>query len=399
MPSNMSPATTASDTNKPLDATRKSPVKFWLVAVGLVVVIGIGVAAGFIPRLQRQASLAKETRELAIPVVKVVSPKPGLSAAGLPLPAEVKPWVETPVYARANGYLKRRFVDNGSHVEEGQLLAEIDTPELNQELERARGQLTQAEAALGLAKAYSERWAVLLKSGSVSDQENLEKQADYKLKTAAVESARAEVRRLEKLQSFNKVTAPFAGTITARNIDSGDLIVAAGGKELFHLSQTKTLRVNVQVPQTMAQAIHPGQTAELTIPELPGRVFPATVFCTAGAIAADSRTLLVELKVDNHNGDILAGSYAQLRFPEVNVQPLLTLPVNTVMFRAQGPQIGVIQEDGKVELRPVKLGRDFGQTIEVLTGVDSKDRIILNPGESLESGSVVSINEATNAGS
>jgi RND family efflux transporter MFP subunit len=286
-------------------------------------------------------------------------------------------------------------VDIGTRVEVGQLLAEIDTPELNQELERARAQLAQSEASLGLAQITAARWADLLRTDSVSEQDNAEKQADLKLKTANVESARAEVRRLEKLHSFARVTALFAGTITLRNVDSGDLIVAAGNKELFHLAHTEKLRVYVQVPQAMARSIGPGQSAEISLPEIPSRAFGATVTRTAGVVSADSRTLLVELEVDNSKGEILAGSYAQVRFIEAKMDVPLTLPSNSVLFRPEGPQICVVQPDGKVELRSVKLGRDFGQTVEILSGVSSQDRVIVNPADSLMSGAIVSISEPT----
>ena len=376
----------------------RSPVKFLFSAVVVVVLIVTGVFAGLIPRWRQHAELGAETVELSVPTVTVVSPKPGQSATGLALPAEIKPLVEAPIYARANGYLKKRYVDIGVHVEEGQLLAEIDTPELNQELERSRAQLAQAEASLGLSKITAARWAGLLKTASVSEQEAAEKQADLKLKTAIADTARAEVRRLEKLQSFTRLTAPFAGTITARNIDSGDLIVAGGAKELFHLAQTRKLRVYVQVPQGMARGVRSGQSAEMTLPELPGRVFTAKVIRTAGVIASDSRTLLVELEVDNPNEEIIAGGYAQVRFTEAKIEAALTLPSNTMLIRAEGPQVGVVQPDGKVELRGVKLGRDFGQTIEVLAGVSAQERVIVNPSDSLVGGATVSITESTQTG-
>lgn len=380
-------------TSKSKARAQRPPVKFSLVAAIIVVLIVTGVGAGLIPRSRQQTELLAETLELSTPVVTVVSPKPGQSTSSMPLPAEIKPWIETPIYARANGYLKHRLVDIGTHVDAGQLLAEIDTPELDQELDRARALQAQAEAALGLAKITSARWAGLLKKSAVSDQENEEKQADLKLKAATADSACAEVRRLEKLKSFTHLTAPFEGTITVRNIDSGDLIVAASGKELFHLAQTQKLRVFVQVPQAMARSIQSGQAAEMTLPELPGRTFPATVIRTAGVIADDSRTLLVELHVDNPKEEILAGSYAQVRFTEAKMEAALTLPANAVLFGAEGPQIGLVQEGGKVEMRTVKLGRDFGQMIEILTGVDSKDRVIVNPSASLASGATVSVSE------
>jgi RND family efflux transporter MFP subunit len=246
-------------THSPIHPLTDSPIHRFTVRsihlfTAIAVLIAIGVIAGLIARSSRQTGLRAETMEMSVPTVTVVTPKPGESSSGLPLPAEIKAWVETPIYARANGYLKRRLVDIGAHVEAGQLLAEIDTPELNQELERTQAQLAQAEAALGLSKITAARWAGLLKTASVREQESAEKQADFKLKTATAEAARAEVRRLEKLQSFSRVTAPFSGTITARNIDSGDLIVAGGGKELFHLAQTQKLRVFVQVPQAMARS-------------------------------------------------------------------------------------------------------------------------------------------------
>ena len=376
----------------------RSPRKFSFILTVLALLLSIGVAAGIISRSRQKAALAIETREFAVSTVTVASPKPGASTAGMPLPAEIKPWMETPISARANGYLKNRYVDIGTHVEAGQLLAEIDTPELHQEFARAQGQLVQAETAFEASRRYSARWAQLVESGSVSVQENADKQSDFKLKAAAVDSARAEVRRLEQLLSFNRLTAPFAGSITARTIDSGDLIVAAGGKELFHLAQTQKLRVFVQAPQGLAHAIRPGQTAEVTLQELPGRVFHATVVRTAGVMAADSRTLLVELEVGNPKEEILAGSYAQVRFTEAKMEAVLTLPVNTVLFRPEGPRICVVQEDGTVEIRPVKLGRDFGQMIEVLVGVEAKERVIVNPSESLENGSVVAISETTPTG-
>lgn len=376
----------------------RGSLKSWLAAAVIMGLIVTGVSAGLISRSRQQSELRDEALAKSNPTVTVVSPVPGQSGCRLPLPAEIRPWIETPIYARANGYLKRRFVDIGDHVEAGQLLAEIDTPELDQELDRARALQAQAEAAAELAKSTSARWADLAKTGAKSDQENDEKQADFKLKAATAESARAEVRRLEKLKSFTSVTAPFAGTITARNIDSGDLIVAAGGKELLHLAQTQRLRVFVQVPQAIARSIRAGQNAEMTIPELPGRVFPAEVVRTAGVIAVDSRTLLVELSVDNPKEEILAGGYAQVRFTEAKMESALILPANTVLFRPEGPQIGVVKEGGKVELHSVKLGRDFGPTIEILTGVDSTDRVIVNPSDSLVSGTTVSIKATTKKG-
>ena len=369
------------------------PPRLGRIALVLTVLIIAAAIAGFLPRWRQRNALRAETRELAIPTVITVSPSAGKTPATLALPAEVKAFVEAPIYARANGYLKRWLADLGTKVAAGQLLAEIETPELNQELARTRAQLAQAEAGLGLSKATAARWADLVKTDSVSEQEAAEKQADLALKTAMADAARADVRRLEELQSFSRVTAPFAGTITARQTDVGQLIAAGSGRELFRLAQTGTLRVYVRVPQTMARSVSPDQKAELTLSELPGRVFIAKVVRTSGAMDAQSRTLLVELELDNSKGEILAGSYAQARFPDARLNAAMTLPSNTLLFRAEGPQVGVVLPDGRVELRGVKMGRDFGATVEITDGIQPSDRIILNPSDSLVSGAIVRVAE------
>jgi RND family efflux transporter MFP subunit len=282
----------------------------------------------------------------------------------------------------------------GARVKEGDLLAEIDTPELNQELAQAKAQLAQAEAALTLARTTAARWADLVKSASVSEQEAAEKQADLELKSATVQAAKANMSRLEELQRFERVTAPFAGTIIARSTDVGQLIASGSGRELFRLAQTGTLRVYVRVPDSIARAVTPGQTAQLTIPDLPGRVFPAKVVRSSGAMSAESRTLLAELEVDNSQGEILSGSYAQVRFTEAKLQATLTLPSNCLLFRSEGLQVGVVTPDGKVELRSITIGRDFGPSFEIVGGLSETDHVILNPADSLVSGAIVRIAEA-----
>lgn len=372
----------------------RSTIKLTHVTGIIGALIVIGLIAGFIPRWHQRNTLRAETAELSIPTVDITQPTPGQAAPGLLLPGEVKPFVEATIYARASGYVKRWLVDIGAPVKEGELLAELDTPELNQEFAQTKAELAQAEAALALAKTSAERWAELLKTASVSEQEAAEKAADYKLKTATVAAAQANLHRLEELQSFARVTAPFAGTITARQIDVGDLIAAGSNKELFRLAQTSTLRVYVRVPQSIARSIAPGQTAEVTIPELPKRVFPAKIIRTSGAMATDSRTLLTELEVDNTKAELLSGSYAQVRFLDTKLDAVLTLPATTVIFRAEGTQVGVVKADHTVELRSIKIGRDFGPVIEVLTGVQSTDNVILNPSDSLINGTAVRIARA-----
>jgi RND family efflux transporter MFP subunit len=376
------------------EAAAVASAKLRHAAVVAAVLIIVGAVGGLVPRWLHRTALVAETRALAIQTVSVVSPLPGKAAVGLTMPAEAKALVEAPIYARTSGYLKRYLVDIGSQVKEGDLLAEIDTPELNQELDQARAQLAQAQAALALAKTTAARWADLLKTASVSAQEAAEKQADLELKAATVEAARANVRRLEDLQSFERVTAPFAGTITVRGTDIGQLVSSGSGKELFRLAQTGTLRVFVRVPQAAAQGVAPDQMAELTIPEMPGRVFPAKVVRTSGAMSADSRTLLTELQVDNSRGEILVGTYVQVSLTEAKVAPVLTLPANTLLFRSEGTQVGVVGADKKVALRHVTLGRDLGPTIEILGGVGPTDRVILNPADSLVGGTTVRVAEA-----
>jgi len=376
-------------------AAKAQAGKLWLFGIATLIVLAVAALAGLLPRWHRRATLVSQTHELSIPSVTVISALPGKSMAGLPLPAEIKPLIEAPIYARANGYVKRWMVDLGAQVEAGQLLAEIDTPEINQELGRSRAELAQAEAALALANTTGKRWAELLKTSSVSEQEAAEKIADQALKTATVEANRANVRRLEELVSFSRVTAPFAGTITSRKTDVGQLVSASSGKELFRLAQIKTLRVYVHAPQTLARSIETGQTAEVMIPDLPGIALPAKVVRTAGAIEPETRTLLVELELDNSDNKVLAGNFAQVRFTDLKVDAPLTLPSNALLFRSEGSQVGIVGPDGKVELRHVQLGRDFGSSAEILSGVTASDRIILNPSDSLVNGATVRVAESS----
>ncbi len=368
--------------------------RHWYIG-GLLLVIPVALGVGFIPRWHAQKVVAEETRVLAVPTVTVVSPEVRQAALGMPLPAELTAFTEAPIYARASGYLKRWLVDIGDKVQAGQLLAEIDTPELDQELDRARADVKQVEASLELAQTTASRWSNLVQTASVSVQESAEKQADLALKSAMLQSARANLRRLEDLQGFTRVLAPFKGTITARKTDVGQLIAAGGGQELFRLAQTSTLRVFVHVPQELSHALEAGQGAEVTLPEMPGRVFQAKVVRTAGAMEADSRTLVTELELDNSNGELLAGSYAQVRFTQTHGQNTLTVPSNTLLFRAEGMQVGVVGKQNKIELRKLKLGRDYGQTVEVLEGLNAYDRVILNPSDSIIEGTVVRLAGAT----
>jgi len=379
------------NSSAPKSSAPARPLPWGRITVVAVLVLAAAVAAGLLPRWRDRAKLRIETRELAVPTVLVTSPAPGKAGAPQPYAAEVKAFMEASIYARANGYVKRWLVDLGAEVAAGTLLAEIEAPELGQELARARAELAQGEAALALATATAARWTELLQSKAVSKQEAAEKQADLAVKGAALDGARANVRRLEELQALLRVTAPFAGRITARRLDVGELVAASGGKELFRLTQTRTLRVFARVPQTVARAIGPGQVAELAVPEIPGRTFSAKVVRTAGAIDTASRTLLTELEVDNPAGEILAGSYAQVRFPAAQPEVALTLPANCLLFRAEGLQVVVVGADGKVALKTITSGRDFGSTVEILGGVVPSDRVIINPPDSITTGAVVRV--------
>ena len=375
-----------------------SPKRRWIAATIIALFIVGGLLLGFTPRWRQARTAWADMSQLAVPTVSVVMPAPGKPGEGLVLPAEIRPWREASIYARANGYLKDRVADIGAHVKAGQLLAEIETPDLDQQLAQAQAQLVLAEAKLHLAQITDQRWQQLLKTASVSEQAAAEKAAARETAAASVEADRANMRRLQELVSFQRVIAPFDGTVTLRSTDIGDLIVAGrGGKELFHIAQTDKLRVYVRVPEPLALGIAPGQEATLTTPESPGQQFAAKVITTSEAISPTSRTLLTELEVDNSKRQILPYSFGEVTLKQNNTDPPLILPSNTLLFRAQGLQVGVVGSDGTVELRPIQVGRDFGQTVEILSGVTPADKVIVNPSDSLVSGIKVHIQAASKA--
>jgi len=384
------------NTNSP---SSTPPVRLRRIAEIVIVLVIIGLLIGFVPRWLHSRKLVADTRADSIPTVDVVSPIAAKADLGTPLPAEVQAFMQASIHARASGYLKNWFVDIGENVTNGQVLAEIDTPELDQQIAQAKAELDQTQAALDLAKTTADRWTNLLKTASVSEQETAEKTGDYALKQANVEAARANLQRLNDLKKFDLVTAPFDGTVTLRNTDIGQLIAADSGPELFRVAQTDPLRIYVRVPQPLVHVIAPGQKAELTFQELPGRVFEAKVTRTAGAVEPSSRTLQVELQVPNPRGEILAGSYAQVRFTEVADAHGLTLADNALVFRAQGSQVAVVGSDNKVQMRSIKIGRDFGSFVEILSGLDANDRAIVNPPDSIADGMTVQIAPAATTNS
>ncbi len=375
----------------PSPSSAPPPVSLRRIAEIAAVLIVIGLVVGLVPRWMAHRNLLAQARADADPIVSVVSAVPEKSELGTPLPANVEAFIEASIHARASGYLTNWFVDIGDHVTNGQVLAIIDTPELDEQIAQAKAQLDQAKASLDLAKITSDRWNMLLKTASVSEQDAAEKQSDFVLQQANVEAARANLQRLQDLKSFDRVTAPFTGVITARNTDIGQLITAGGGPELFRVAQTDPLRVYVQVPQQYVYDVVVGQKAQLTFLERPGRTFEGTVTQTSGAVDPGTRTLQVELQVPNPKGELFAGSYAQVRFSDSGDPGALTISDNAVIFQAEGTQVALVDGDNKVRLRDVKVGRDFGDEIEVLDGLTATDRVINNPPDSITDGTSVEV--------
>jgi RND family efflux transporter MFP subunit len=352
--------------------------------------LALAVLAGVLPRLSQRKQAGIDTRVLAVPNVSVVSPSTAAPPDGLMLPAEVKPWQEASIFARVNGYLKSWAVDIGAHVEQDQVLAEIDTPDLDHQLEQARSQATLAGKSAELGKVTNDKWQKLWHEGVVSELDAQNTATNQDTTKANAEAFAANLRVLEQQVAFKRVTAPFAGTITARNLNVGDLIVAnSTGMEMFHIQQTNTLRIYFRVPQANAPDIRAGQSIDVVFPDQGGKTLPAKVATTSESITPNSRTLLVELHLDNPNNQIQPGSYAQVRLNSASLGQIVTLPNNTLLFRAEGLQVAVVKPDNSVELRDIKVGRDFGTTIQVVQGIAPPDRVILNPADSLVTGDVV----------
>jgi RND family efflux transporter MFP subunit len=375
----------------------------WLV--GLVVagvVLGIVIYSGIHERARAESTLGVSTERAAVPIVDTVQPTSGAVSQEIVLPGNTQAFNDTPIYARTNGYLKRWYVDIGTHVQQGQLLADIDTPEIDQQLEQARADLKNAQANAQLAQITATRWQNLLKTNSVSKQETDQAVSDLSARQATTDSMTANVHRLEQLQSFEKVYAPFSGVITARNTDIGALINAGAGgapQELFHMAAVNKLRVYVAVPEINSAAAQTGARAELTLDEYPGETFQGTIVRNSDSIDSASRTLNVEVDVDNPQGRIKTGSYVfvHLKMPQsgrASTQSL-TIPANTLLFRSEGLRVGVVR-NGRAELVPITIGRDFGNTVEVATGLQPTDQVIINPSDSLTSGNQVRV--STQAG-
>jgi RND family efflux transporter MFP subunit len=387
-----SPGRTADAPNK-VDQTPPAK-KSGLLAIIVLAILMVAGAFALVRRITERGALAKETERLAIPTVSVSKPSAEPAADQLVLPAQLQAYVESAIYARTNGYLLRWTRDIGSHVKKGELLAEIDTPEVDQELSQAKAAQQQTEAQLQLAKSTAERWTNLRKTDSVSQQEADQQASAYTQAAANTAAAEANVRRLQQLESFKHVYAPISGVITRRNTDVGALITAGSsgtGKELFDVAQVDPLRVFVSVPQTNAPSIRAGLPAYIELREYPGQKFSGKIVRTADSIDPATRTLLTEIELPNHDGHLLPGSYAEVHFAVPIQITRMSVPVNALLFRPEGPRVAVVGADHKVHLKPITIGRDFGIKVEILGGLDANDQIVVNPADSLEDGQEVNI--------
>lgn len=382
-----------------LPAPRRNYTAVWIGLGLLVLLLIIGIASGIVSRSVTENHLEQATTRDAVLSVNVVHPTVTGSASTISLPGNTQAFDDTPIYARTNGYLKAFYVDIGQHVRKGELMAVIQTPEIDEQLQVAQANLKSAQADLNLANTTSERYQNLLKEDSVSKQETDVAVSGAAARKAAVEAAEANVRRLQELQSFERVYAPFDGVVTARNTDIGALIDAGSGsaqpRDLFRIASIDRLRVFVPVPEVYAPAIHNGETAGLTLDEYPGQQFEGTVARNSSAIDVNSRTLNVEVDVKNIGGKLLPGSYVFVHFKLPQEAQMVSVPANTLLFRAEGLRAGLVR-NGRVHLQPVTIGRDNGSSLEIATGLKPSDDVIINPADSLAEGQAVRIsNTAT----
>jgi RND family efflux transporter MFP subunit len=366
--------------------------RYALILLVVAVVLAIW---GEVSRLSARSALAKEAEQAAVPSVVTVKAERSNLGEELVLPGAVQAYIEAPIYARTSGYLKKWYTDIGTQVTKGQLLAEIESPEIDQQLSQSQADLATARANEALSNSTNARWKGLLATESVSKQDADEKAGDASAKKAAAESAAANVARLRDLESFKRVVAPFDGVITVRNTDIGALINAgqSAGSELFRIAETRKLRIFVRVPEAYAAATKPGLEAELHFSEYPGKTFDAKTVRTSSSLDATLRTLQVELELDNTKGDLFPGAYAEVHFKLAANGESLRLPANTVLFRAPGLQVATVDTDKHIKLKSIVQGRDFGNTIEVLSGLEANEMVVLNPPDSISDGVTVRIAE------
>jgi RND family efflux transporter MFP subunit len=371
-----------------------------LVAAAAIAALAFLIYSGIHSRAAAESRLTKRTEEAAIPTVAVVLPQEGAPTQEIVLPGNTQAFSDAPIYARTSGYLKRWYFDIGAHLQKGQLLAEIETPEVDRQLEQARADLETAQANLNIAKITATRWQDLVSDGSVSQQETDQAVSNLSAVKSAAESSAANVRRLEQLQSFEKIYAPFDGVVTARNTDIGALIDAGAStqpRELFHMAAIRELRLYVSVPEVYSRAARSGAPATLTLDEFPSQTFHGTLVRNANSIDIASRTLLVEVDVDNPAGQLLPGAYVfvHLKLPEETRS--VTIPSNTLIFRKEGLQVGLVR-NGKAELVPVKISRDYGNRVEIVSGLQPTDAVIVDPSDSLVAGMPVRLSTKPGGG-
>lgn len=370
-------------------ATRVVMLLLMVVIVAMVVIWGISSRRG------ANAQLSQETKDLAIPTVSVIHPKLGAPQQEIVLPGDMQPFTDTPIFARTNGYLKKWYADIGANVKAGQLLAEIDSPEVDQQLQQARADLATAQANLSLAEITATRYKDLRKTDSVAQQDVDNATGNYDARRTTVASAQSNVKRLQEVQSFEKVFAPFNGVITARNIDIGRLIDSGGSggasRELFHMAAMNPLRVYINVPQFNSPQIRPGLRADLVLTEFPGRRFQGSVVRSSGAIDNTTRTLLTEVDVDNSAGVLKPGGYVEVHLKLPSPVNTFTLPVNAIIFKSAGLQAATVKDGKTIALIPIVPGRDFGTDIEIVAGLKGDEWVVLNPSDSLTNGAVVRV--------
>jgi RND family efflux transporter MFP subunit len=366
-----------------------------LIIIGLTgaLLLAAAIFSGVISRARADSALQRQTLQDSVPTVAVIHPEKTAGAEEVVLPGNMQAFIDTPIWARASGYLKAWYVDIGAHVKQGQLLAEIEAPEVEQQLQQAKEDLNTAQANMKLSQITAERYTGLFKTDSVAKQDVDNAVQDAEAKAATVKAAQANVSRLQQMVAYEKVYAPFDGVITARNVDVGALVDAdtnTPGKELFHLASTSTLRVYVNVPEAYSRSAKTGVSASLTLNEFPGRQFKGTLVRNSDAIDVNSRTLLVEVDVRNPSGELLPGSYVSVHLKLPSKLQAVVIPANALLFRSEGLRVAMVR-NGRTVLQPVLLGRDFGDTVEVVSGLASQDSVIVNPSDSIVSGQEVNV--------
>jgi len=377
----------------------KRKLAVWVICAVVVLLI-VGIVSGIHSRVAADAALASVAVQSSTPSVRVTHPQAGEQIQKIDLPGNVQAFNDTPIYARTSGYLQRWYVDIGSHVHQGQLMAEIETPELDQQLQQAQADLKTAEANLDMAAITSKRWQNLLAKNAVSKQETDQAMSDLSARQSAVSASEANVRRLQQLQGFEKVVAPFDGIVTARNTDIGALVEAganSGPKELFHLAAINRLRVYIAVPEAYANAVTNGGTVTLTETDRPDETFKGTLIRNSNSIDPESRTLTAEADVDNASGHLLPGAYVFVHLQLPGNPHSVTVPSNALLFRSEGLRVAVVR-DNRIVLAPISIGHDYGNTVEVTSGLTPEDAVVLDPPDSLAAGTTVKVTDTGKQG-